>query len=51
MQAQSHCSRFIVLAPNGGILATTLDGALANVHSASLQDILGYLKMWVAKKS
>jgi len=40
----------VILAPNGNILATTDDGALANARTASAADILGYLKAWAAKK-
>jgi thiol:disulfide interchange protein len=40
----------VVLASNGDILATTKDGALANARTATPQEILGYLKTWVAKK-
>jgi thiol:disulfide interchange protein len=40
----------VVLTPNGDILATTKDGALANARWTTPQEILGYLKAWVAKK-
>jgi protein disulfide-isomerase len=40
----------VVLAPNGDVIATTKDGALANARTATARDILGYLEMWVAQK-
>jgi thiol-disulfide isomerase/thioredoxin len=40
----------VILTSNETMIATTKDGALANARSATAQDILGYLKMWVSKK-
>jgi thioredoxin 1 len=40
----------VVLSANGDIIATTKDGALANARTATAQEILGYLKTWVAEK-
>lgn len=40
----------VVLAPNGEILTTTQDGSLANARTATAQDILAYLQMWLALK-
>ncbi len=40
----------VVLSPKGDIIATTKNGALANARTATEQEILGYLKMWVAEK-
>jgi thiol-disulfide isomerase/thioredoxin len=40
----------VVLAPNGEIIASTKDGALANARTATAQDILAYLQIWVAQK-
>ncbi len=40
----------VVLAPNGEILASTKDGALAKAGTATAQDILALLKSWVALK-
>jgi thiol:disulfide interchange protein len=40
----------VVLSPNGDIIASTSDGSLANARTASAQDIMGYLKIWVAKR-
>ena len=41
----------VVLAPNGEIIASTEDGALANARTATAQEILEFLKAWLAKKS
>ena len=40
----------VVLAPNGEIIASTEDGALANARTATAQEILEFLKAWLAKK-
>jgi thiol:disulfide interchange protein len=40
----------VVLTADGKTIATTKDGALANARTATAAEILGYLKMWVAKK-
>ena len=40
----------VVLAPDGEIIATTKDGALANARTATAQDILTYLEMWLSRK-
>ena len=40
----------VVLAPNGEIIATTKDGSLANARTATAQEILAYLKEWLALK-
>lgn len=40
----------VVLAPNGEIVASTKDGALANARTATAQEILAYLEQWLALK-
>lgn len=40
----------VVLTPNGEVIASTKDGALANARTATPQEILTYLQTWVAKK-
>lgn len=40
----------VILSANGETIASTKDGALANARTATTDEILGYLKAWVAKK-
>ncbi|HEX2993609.1 MAG TPA: thioredoxin family protein [Anaerolineales bacterium] len=40
----------VVLAPNGEVIASTKDGALANARTATAQEILAYLEQWLALK-
>ncbi|HLO15374.1 MAG TPA: thioredoxin family protein [Anaerolineales bacterium] len=40
----------VVLAPNGEIIASTKDGALANARTATAQDILALLNKWLTQK-
>jgi thioredoxin len=40
----------VVLAPDGRIIASTKNGALADARTATAKEILGYLKGWVAQK-
>jgi protein disulfide-isomerase len=39
----------VVLAPDGRIIASTKNGALADARTATAKEILGYLKGWVAQ--
>jgi thioredoxin 1 len=40
----------VVLAPDGRIIASTKNGALADARTATAKEILDYLKNWVAQK-
>lgn len=40
----------VVLAPNGEMIATTKDGALANARTATAREILTYLQTWASQK-